>query len=144
MTLRQPYKLMTVLACKPVTSTPLIQISSTCTKYIPVYRGSRTKLINDKATAIVNDRLNANKPAQPAHDPKSGKLAPGQINNSKDLDVDVRKEDQSFFSSFFSSAKGAQAKKKTGASAMEAVSALELILLLPRAHLSFLTATSGD
>ena len=39
--------------------------------------------------SIVTDRLNANKPPPQAADPKSGKLAQGQINNNKDLDVDV-------------------------------------------------------
>lgn len=69
--------------------------------------------------AIVNDRMNANKPPPPAPDPKSGKLAPGQINNNKDLDVENRKEEPSFFGSFFSAAKGAQ--KKKGVQVMESV-----------------------
>ncbi|KZT20278.1 hypothetical protein NEOLEDRAFT_1229751 [Neolentinus lepideus HHB14362 ss-1] len=71
-----------------------------------------------KAMAIVTERLNANKPAQQQADPKNGKLAPGQINNNKDLDVDARKEEQSFFGSFFAN-KGATVKKK-GTAAMEA------------------------
>ena len=54
-----------------------------------------------KAMAIVQERMNANKP-QPAVDPKT-KLAPGQVNNNKDLDVEVRQNDNSFFGSFFSS-----------------------------------------
>lgn len=62
--------------------------------------------------AIVNDKLNANKP-QPVVDPKRPNL-----NNNKDLEVE-NKEDASFFGSFF---KG-QPKKK-GVAAMEAVSAL--------------------
>jgi dynamin 1-like protein len=77
-------------------------------------------LSGHKAMAIVTERLNANKPPPPAHDPKTGKLAPGQINNNKDLDVDNKQEEPSFFGSFFSSAKGAQAKKKAGAPVMEA------------------------
>lgn len=64
-----------------------------------------------KAMAIVTDRLNASKPPPPSADPKSGKLAPGQINNNKDLEVDIKKEEPSFFGSFFSAAKGAQKKK---------------------------------
>jgi len=72
--------------------------------------------------AIVNERLNLNKPPPPGPDPKSGKLAPGQINNNKDLDVDAKKEEPSFFGSFFSSAKGTQGKKKPGAPVMESVS----------------------
>ncbi|KAK2460627.1 hypothetical protein APHAL10511_007097 [Amanita phalloides] len=59
-----------------------------------------------KATAIVNERLNANKPQPPANDPKNIRA---QINNNKDLDVD-KKEEPSFFGSFFSS-KGATKKK---------------------------------
>lgn len=63
-----------------------------------------------KATAIVNDRLNANKPQPPANDPKAQRL---QVNNNKDLDVDAKKEEPSFFGSFFSAAKKGdkQAKK---------------------------------
>ncbi|KAG8757997.1 vacuolar protein sorting-associated protein 1 [Serendipita sp. 396] len=66
-----------------------------------------------KAMAIVSDRLNANKPPQSVPDPKSGKLAPGQINNNKDLDVDMKKDDGGFFGSFFAKG-GAQPKKKSG------------------------------
>lgn len=76
-----------------------------------------------KAMAIVSDRLNAQKPATPAPDAKSGKLAPGQINNNKDLDVDIKKEEPSFFGSFFTAAQKQQTRKK-GVQAMEAVSAL--------------------
>ncbi|KAG8801346.1 vacuolar protein sorting-associated protein 1 [Serendipita sp. 398] len=72
-----------------------------------------------KAMAIVSDRLNANKPPQSVPDPKSGKLAPGQINNNKDLDVDMKKDDGGFFGSFFAKG-GAQPKKKSGS--MEPVS----------------------
>ncbi|OCH85222.1 hypothetical protein OBBRIDRAFT_798395 [Obba rivulosa] len=70
-----------------------------------------------RAMAIVTERLNASKPPPSAVDPKSGKLAPGQINNNKDLDVDPRKEEQSFFGSFFSATKNAP--KKKGAAIME-------------------------
>jgi vacuolar protein sorting-associated protein 1 len=72
-----------------------------------------------KAMSLVTDRLNANKPQQPANgiDPKTGKLAPGALNNNKDLDVDLKQDDPSFFGSFF--ARG-QKKKPTGASVMEA------------------------
>ncbi|KIJ69655.1 hypothetical protein HYDPIDRAFT_106305 [Hydnomerulius pinastri MD-312] len=64
-----------------------------------------------KAMGIVQDRLNASKPPPPAPDPKSGKLAPGQINGGRDLDVDPKKEEPSFFGSFFSTAKKGQPKK---------------------------------
>jgi len=77
-----------------------------------------------QALSIVNERLNINKPPPPAPDPKSGKLAPGQINNNKDLDVESRKEEPSFFGSFFPSVKG-QAKKKAGP-VMESVSAAQV------------------
>lgn len=67
---------------------------------------------------IVTERINVNKPPPaPAPDPKSGKLAPGQINGGKDLEVEVKKEEPGFFSSFFPS----KAKKKVGP-VMEAVS----------------------
>lgn len=75
-------------------------------------------LSGHKAMSIITDRLNANKPPQSVPDPKTGKLAPGQINNNRDLDVDLKKEEVGFFNSFF--AKPAAGKKK-GAS-MEAVS----------------------
>lgn len=64
-----------------------------------------------RAMAIVQDRLNANKPPPPQADPKTGKLAPGQINNNRDLDVDAKKDEPSFFGSFFSAAKKGQPKK---------------------------------
>jgi hypothetical protein len=58
--------------------------------------------------SIVNDRMNASRPPPPVADPKTGKLAPGQINNNRDLDVEAKKEEPSFFGSFFA------AKAKTG------------------------------
>lgn len=67
--------------------------------------------------SIVQDRINGQKPPQSVPDPKTGKLAPGQINNNKDLDVDIKRED-GFFGSFFS---GKNQPKKKGAAAMEAV-----------------------
>lgn len=82
-----------------------------------------------KAMSIVTDRLNANRPATPA-DPKTGKLAPGTINNNKDLDVDSKKEEPSFFGSFFAGNKN-QPKKK-GAAVMEAPPAV----IRPQAQLS--------
>ena len=71
---------------------------------------------------IITERLNAQKPPTPTPDPKSGKLAPGQINNNRDLDVEIRKEETSFFGSFFPSKSGAPVKKKGGFT-MDAVSA---------------------
>ncbi|KIP10291.1 hypothetical protein PHLGIDRAFT_125643 [Phlebiopsis gigantea 11061_1 CR5-6] len=67
-----------------------------------------------KAMAIVNDRMNA---AKPPPDTKAGKLAPGAVNNGNNLDVDPKKDEPSFFGSFFSSAKNAP--KKKGAAVME-------------------------
>lgn len=51
--------------------------------------------------SIVTDRINAAKPPPPQHDPKSGRLAIGAVNNNKDLDVELPKEEPSFFGSFF-------------------------------------------
>lgn len=65
--------------------------------------------------AIVQDRLNASKPPPPPVDPKK------QV-NTKDLDVDMKKEEPSFFGSFWSKAKGGPAAQKKGAATMEAVS----------------------
>lgn len=67
--------------------------------------------------AIVSDRLNASKPPS-TPDTKNGKITAAQLNNNKDLDVEVRKDEGSFFGSFFAAAKG---PKKKGASVMEAV-----------------------
>jgi replication fork clamp-binding protein CrfC len=64
-----------------------------------------------KAMSIITERMNANKPPEKPVDPKSGKLAVGALNNGKDLDVD-RKEEPSFFGSFF--AKDKQPKKRGG------------------------------
>ncbi|CAE6348071.1 unnamed protein product [Rhizoctonia solani] len=83
-----------------------------------------------KAMSIVTDRLNANRPATPADNPKAGKLAPGTLNNNKDLDVDSKKEEPSFFGSFFAGNKN-QPKKK-GAAVMEAPPAV----IRPQAQLS--------
>lgn len=79
----------------------------------------RTELTtNYQAMSIINERMNASKPPTP--EVKGGKLPPGAINGGKDLDVEIKKEEPSFFGSFFSSAKGAQ--KKKGVAAMDAVS----------------------
>ncbi|KAF7294691.1 hypothetical protein MIND_01006200 [Mycena indigotica] len=83
-----------------------------------------------KAMTIVNDRLNANKPPPQAADPK--KLVPGQINNNKDLDVEAKKEEPSFFGSFFAPKAKAAAAKKSGISTMEAPPAV----IKPQAALS--------
>ncbi|EKM83105.1 hypothetical protein AGABI1DRAFT_111610 [Agaricus bisporus var. burnettii JB137-S8] len=64
-----------------------------------------------KATAIVTDRINASKPQQPSSS-DSKRL---QVNNNKDLDVDPKEKESSFFGSFFSAAKKneKQTAKKT-------------------------------
>lgn len=53
-----------------------------------------------KAMAIVTERMNANKPPEKV-DPKTGKPITNPINNGKDLDTDFKKEEPSFFGSFF-------------------------------------------
>ena len=68
--------------------------------------------------ALVSERLNASKPSP---DIKGGKLPANAVNNNKDLDVDSKKEEPSFFGSFFSAAKNAP--KKKGVAVMESVSA---------------------
>ena len=82
--------------------------------------------------ALVTERLNANKPATP--EPKGGKLTAAQLNNNKDLEVDLKKEEPSFFGSFFSSAKGQQQKAKKGAQPMEPVFASSYWPLASRAE----------
>lgn len=81
-------------------------------------------LSGHRAMQIVQDRLNVNKPPPgPQVDPKTGKLAPGVINNNRDLDVEARKEEPSFFGSFFAGGKSgvAAAKKKPGTPVMDSV-----------------------
>ena len=56
--------------------------------------------------ALVTERLNANKPT--TLEPKQGKVTSAQLNNNKDLEVDMKKEEPSFFGSFFSSAESQQ------------------------------------
>ncbi|KZT70202.1 VpsA protein [Daedalea quercina L-15889] len=74
-----------------------------------------------RAMAIVQDRLNASKPGTPTPDPKT-KLLPGQVNNNKDLDVEAKQQETSFFGSFFSA--GKNAPKKKGAALMDAPPAI--------------------
>jgi hypothetical protein len=54
-----------------------------------------------QAMSIVTDRVNAGKAPPPTSDAKTGRLAPGAVNNEKDLGVDLPKEEPSFFGSFF-------------------------------------------
>ncbi|KAG8993744.1 vacuolar protein sorting-associated protein 1 [Tulasnella sp. JGI-2019a] len=72
-----------------------------------------------KAMSIVQERLNGNKPPS-GTDPKTGKVTAAQLNNNKDLDVDAKKEEPSFFGSFFPGVKG----KKKGGPVMEAPPAI--------------------
>ncbi|KAF8415891.1 VpsA protein [Boletus edulis BED1] len=60
-----------------------------------------------KAMSIVQERLNASKPPPSGSDMKSGK----QTNGARDLDLDFKKEEPSFFGSFFSTARKGQVKK---------------------------------
>nr|XP_031863051.1 uncharacterized protein CI109_001529 [Kwoniella shandongensis]KAA5530123.1 hypothetical protein CI109_001529 [Kwoniella shandongensis] len=62
-----------------------------------------------RAMALVTDRINANKPPEKPVDPK--KMPVNALNNGKDLDADFKKDEQSFFGSFF--AKDKQPKKRT-------------------------------
>lgn len=71
---------------------------------------------------IVSDKLNANKPQQTTDKGKTS----GQMNNNKDLDVDVKKEEPGFFGSFWNQ-KAAGKAKKVGAATMEAVSVCWII-----------------
>ncbi|TIB68003.1 hypothetical protein E3Q18_02098 [Wallemia mellicola] len=72
-------------------------------------------LSGHKAMALVTERQQqAQKAPPPAVDPKTGKLAPGVLNNNRDLDVDTKKEEPSFFGSFFSKTGAGAQKKKSG------------------------------
>lgn len=72
--------------------------------------------------SMVTDKMNANKPQTDSKGPK-----PGAVNNGNNLDVDAKKEEPSFFGSFFSSAKNAP--KKKGVAVMENVSSTILVIL---------------
>ena len=75
--------------------------------------------------AVVSQRLDAGKPQQvqqPAVDPKTGKLAPNIANNNKDLDVNIKEQDQGFFGSFWQQNKAQAVANKKRMSMMEAVS----------------------
>ncbi|KAH9484095.1 vacuolar protein sorting-associated protein 1 [Psilocybe cubensis] len=87
------------LACKLATLTQRIPISLAATRH---------------ATALVNDRINASKPPPAAADPKNPRAS---VNNNKDLDVDIKKEETGFFGSFFAPKAG---PKKKGVAAMDA------------------------
>ncbi|KAI6036911.1 Dynamin central region-domain-containing protein [Pisolithus microcarpus] len=63
-----------------------------------------------KAMGIVQERLNVSKPPTPQPDMKPGR-GPAGHNNSRDLDVESKKDEPSFFGSFFSGAKKSQSKK---------------------------------
>lgn len=76
-----------------------------------------------KAMAIVQERINANKPQEKPVDPKTGKLAAGALNNGKDLDTDLKKDEPSFFNSFFKK-EAAGAPKRKGTPVMEAPPAI--------------------
>lgn len=83
--------------------------------------------------SIINEKMNANKPQVVE---QKGKLAPGAINNNKDLDVEAKKEEPGFFGSFWKP--GAVPKKKGGVSTMEAVSDVREILFTVMIQLTFL------
>ncbi|KAJ3809608.1 Dynamin central region-domain-containing protein [Lentinula lateritia] len=92
-----------------------------------------------KAMAIVNDRLNATKPPPPQSDPKTGKLAPGVINNNKDLDVEAKKDETGFFGSFFTSSgrnSRAGTAKKTGGTSTPSTMEAPPPVIKPQAALS--------
>lgn len=67
--------------------------------------------------STVQDRLNANKPPPPAADAKGAKH-----NGTRDLDLDPKKDEASFFGSFFSTARKGQPKKGP---VMDSVSTIE-------------------
>lgn len=84
-----------------------------------------------KAMAIVNNRIEANKPQQNQQiDPRTGKLPPGAVNNNKDLDVDIKQKEEGFFGSFWQNKTGQNAATKKRMSMMEAVSGADLYGLL--------------
>ena len=79
-----------------------------------------------KAMSIVTDRMNANRPPPTADMKKSQTL-----NNNKDLDVDARKEEASFFGSFFNKTQTQQKKK-----GVQAIMEAPPPMIKPQAQLS--------
>lgn len=75
--------------------------------------------VRPKAMTLITDRLNSTKPPPSDHKPGQRPTA-AQLNNNKDLEVDLKKEEPSFFGSFFAAVKGGQ--KKKGGPTLEAVS----------------------
>jgi len=74
--------------------------------------------------SLVSERIQAAKGPEKPVDPKKQIL-----NNNKDLDVDMKKDEPSFFSTFFpAGAKGVP--KKKGVSVMESVSRVERFSVL--------------
>lgn len=90
-----------------------------------------------KAMAIVNNRMEANKPQQSQQiDPRTGKLPPGAVNNNKDLDVEVKQKEEGFFGSFWQNKGGQNAAAKKRMSMMEAVRVFLVFSLLCRLRLT--------
>src|SRR5947208_7831035 len=81
--------------CRLAMLTRHIRISSTVTRCASDTLSFPFTDLSLKAMAIVTERLNANKPATP--EPKGGKITSAQMNNNKDLEVDLKKEEPSFF-----------------------------------------------
>jgi hypothetical protein len=68
-----------------------------------------------KAMSLVSDRMAAARPAEKV-DPK--KISSAALNNGRDLESDIKKEEPSFFSTFFPAGKKNEPKKK-GVSVMD-------------------------
>ena len=80
-----------------------------CVNLLPLFLKVPNNL---QATALVTERQNASK--SQTVDPKNPKA---QVNNNKDLDVDAKKDEPSFFGSFFAAKAGGP--KKKGAAIMD-------------------------
>ena len=87
---------------------------------------------------MVTDRLNANKPPPTT---EKGKTNQRDLNNNKDLDVDLKKEEPGFFGSFWNQ-KTAGKPKKVGAASMESVSWTAITCYRTRSFMIFTTTFS--
>jgi hypothetical protein len=70
--------------------------------------------------AMASEKINATQPTPPTENLETGKLAPGNVKNNNEHDVDLKKDDTSFFSSFVSN-ENIPKKKPDAVSNIEAV-----------------------
>ena len=98
---------------------------------IYVNTGHPDFLNGHKAMSIVTERMNQNKPQHA--EGKGGKVTPAQLNNNRDLEVDV-KEEQSFFGTFFAKGQREGEPASTDVKALEAIRLRGALITFPGLH----------